>query len=686
MQLSAWVEKRLLEKNPKFYLNFDHLEFRLAEGFWPKFGFSIKGLKLSSKDPCLTQSQIYVSEAYFPIRFRSFIERQVSFSDIKAGQVDFHYSEPLCNSQISETASLNPPSHLDVEVPSVQEQSTRVLNTLRTFIENRFLKELNNSRKWFDSLYFESLYIFKGQPQKEGVKFDNFFIDINRYSDRVVINAQTSYKSEKYFIEDLKPLDLEFTLAQEKIYLQGQGRFKEGEINLHGNLDIPTEEFSVKLESKYFPVGEIIKAFGENYQAARNLKTRLLWFSCIASAQGFIGDYKNLQIQAKNCGLRGEAGKLFTQEIVFYPFMAWQVEPFQADVQDFSLKYVMDLLSTPNVDGLFADLGRLDGTLDYDDKNLRFVGKLKKVEFIFSHRGKKRLQVLREVLGELNWQNQRFSGIINEVNLSGGEFSGVVSFNLDDQFNNGLLQVKVDSLLFNKSVLKLLTDIELTPLQIYGKMSIKDSHLQEWQGYIGLAKIQQTHWHAKTAKIDTKYSPHFWDFGITMEDLILMPGHTFFERINKMFLIETPPEQFHFSKIKINMHIQDQEVLWKEFSAEEKTQGIILSSAGEWTPSQQMTGWITIEKETKKRLPWEMRGSPTDPILSPSIKLLKAIRPPNSTVKIEESMDSFQRQEAFDKIILSRKAKPPKGFTEKLVETAKKWMPDFKKDESSSDK
>ena len=147
-QLSAWVEKKLVEKNPKFYLNFDHLEFSLADGIWPKFGLYVKGLKLTSKDPCITQSQLTISEVYIPIRINTLFKKSISFSDIVGKKVEFVYKEAVCNSSFSDS-HLRPPMPTLPMDTQIEEESHKVLNEIRDFVENRFLKELSNSRNWF---------------------------------------------------------------------------------------------------------------------------------------------------------------------------------------------------------------------------------------------------------------------------------------------------------------------------------------------------------------------------------------------------------------------------------------------------------------------------------------------------------------------------------------------------------
>ncbi|MCB9024879.1 MAG: hypothetical protein H6625_01055 [Bdellovibrionaceae bacterium] len=678
-QLSSWVEKKLTEKNPKFFLNFDQLEFRLADGAWPKFGLYIKGLKLSSKDPCITQSQLTISEVYLPIRFSSFFQRRVSFSDIEADKVEFVFGEPLCNSNTRENVSLTPPTPQNTTPPTVEEQSTIALNAVRSFVENRFLIELNNSRQWFQSLLFKNFHIYIENHNREGILFNNFFVDLNEYDDKLLISTQVSYRSQKYLVEDLKPLALDFTLSKEKIYLKGIGRFKEGELSLHGNLDIPTEEFSIKFESKYFPMGEIIKTFVRK-DLTEGWSSRLLWFSCQASAQGLIGDYKNIQIVAKQCGLRGEAGKLYTKELIFYPFMSQHAEPFVAEVEEFSFKYLSEILGGKKLDSTFTDWGKLDGILEYNNNQLRFKGKLKNMEVIFSHKSKKRLQLIREVKGEVSWEKQRVSGIINEMDLAGGEFSGIISFNMDEQFRSGIIQTKVDNLLLNRSVIKLLMDAELTPLQIYGKMSLKNGILEEWQGYLGSAQLSSSLVLAKNIKVDTKYSGNYWDVGLKVETIEVQPSGSFYEKLNRLLIQDIHPDKYSFSKFKMNLKWLDQEGEWKELSTLENEQKILISSSGKVHKNQQISGWINIEKEDKKWMPWEVTGSYSNLEFSPSVKLLKAIRPDNSTVKIDDKMEAQQRIDAFEKIMISRKSLKPKGFTEKIVDSAKKWMPEFKKE------
>ena len=675
-QLSVWVERLLVEKDPKFYLNFDHLEFTLAEGMWPKFGFYVKGLKLTSKDPCISQSQLSISEVYFPIRLSSFYEGNVSFSDIEAKEVEFIYKEPVCNSRVS-IADLTPPRPVQPEATEVEERSSRILNEVRDFVENRFLKELANSRQWFYTLSFDKFHLYKSEPELEGLIFDKFRMDLNRYKQKVFVSTQVAYKSKKYLLDDFKPLDLEFVLSQKDIHIKGQGRFKEGELNLHGNLNIPTEEFKLHFASNYFPVGEIVKSIHTMKGMTEGINPRLLWFSCKASAEGLIGDYKNTQVKANSCGLRGEAGKLFTEEIIFYPFLDRHIEPFTADVENFSLKYFSEIVGGSNLDSTFTSWGVLDGQLEFNNDQLRFIGALKKVEAIFSREGKKRLQLIREARGEVSWQNKRVSGIIKEMDITGGEFAGVISFNLDENFKNGIVQTKIEKVKLSRPVVRLYLNIESTPLQIFGKMSIKDGLLEEWQGYLGMAELRQANYKAEKIKVDTKYSGHIWDLGIKVDSINVPSGSTMFENIEKLLLIEGSPEKFDFSKINASLQIHKDSGEWKELSAREENLAVILSSGGKWEGVKKVIGWLNVEKEQKKWMPWELTGSLKKVEFSPSTQLLKAIRPQNSTVKLDDKMSAGQRREAFKKIMSRRKGAKLKGFTEKVVDTAKKWIPDF---------
>ncbi|MCB0356088.1 MAG: hypothetical protein KDD40_03725, partial [Bdellovibrionales bacterium] len=654
-----------------------HLEFLLADGIWPKFGLSVKGLKLTAKDPCVSQSQLTVSEVYLPIRLSSLFSKNVSFSDIQADVVKFHYMDPVCNSSFDKSSSLSPPHPHEDETYRVEEHGIHLIGSLRDFVENRFVKELTNSRQWFYTLNFKKLYLLKGEGEEEGLLLDNFLMDLNKFEQKVVILTQLSYLSPKYTIDELRPVDLEFVLSQENLQLQGQGRFKEGELSLRGSLDIPTEEFKMHFESNYFPVGEIIKSINAVKGITQGINPRLLWFSCKASAEGMVGDYKNIQVKASQCGVRGESGKLFTNEIIFYPFLKKPIEPFTAEVEKFSLRYLSEIMGGSKLESTFTSWGHLDGQLEFNNEQLRFIGSLNNIEAIFSQMGKKRLQHIREARGEVVWQDDRVSGIINEIDITGGEFLGVISFNMDERFRSGVLQAKIDKVILSRPVMRLYLELEPSPFEIFGKMSFKNGELEEWQGIIGVPQLSFNHIAAKKLKLETKYSGHIWDLGVKLTELNIESESAAFARLKQLLIIEKEVDNFNFKKLHAVVQIFQEGGEWKEASAREENLNILMSSAGKWSSAHQILGWLNVEKRKKKWMPWELAGTWNQIEFSPSIQLLKAIRPTNSTIKLENKMSAQLRREAFDKIMDRRKGLPLKGFTEKVVDTAKKWIPDF---------
>ncbi len=680
-QLSKWVENRISEKKPKFYLNFDHLEFKLSDGMWPKFGFQARGLNISSRDLCQSQSQLGLREAYIPINIFRLFRGEVKFSDIETRGVRFLYREPLCNSQVEAESLLRPPTPLDLKSREETVGSSSSAHFFKKFMANRFIKELKNSRKWFDSLELHDVEIVLDSESPQTILISKLSVDLNKYVDKMIVYGQFQPTLQDLKIEGWRPFNFEVLVSSSEISLLSRGRLREGEVNILGNLAPETGNFHLQLDFKYFPLIELFKTIGSFKSFTGYVEPKLSWFSCHISLSGAVHDYRNAFVQLGDCGVKGESGKIFTDNVSIAPFGDFKYEPFQVDIQDFPMVYILEVLKLSfNLEPSSAIInwGKVDGYLDFQKEGVKFVGKIKNLEASVSFRDKKRLQLVRVIDGEVEWKGGRTSGIINNIDIDGGEFEGLLSFNFDQQLLSGVIQSHIKSVKMNRHINNQLFVLDPTPFEILGKVRVKNRKLEELQGVIGVSSAHRAGVKIEKIKVDTKYSQSYWDLRVKAETVQIDRSNSLHAELKKVFILEDSDEDFFIENLRGTLLLgSNYQGEWLGVYAREKNLGILLSSQAKWNELGELKGWLNVEKKNKKWLTWDLFGNILNIRFSPSLSLLKSIRPEHSTVNLSVDLSLEDRIGAFDKIMISRRGEELKSFKEKIMDTARSWVPDF---------
>ena len=682
-QLAAWVETRLRQEDPKFNLAFDKIEFALSDGLLPAFGFRFTDLLISSKNPCVTRSQMQISSLYIPVKFFSIFSRKIRFSDIRAGTIKYSYNPAICNAANTEESKNDdgvgpPPSPVNKSEDNGAIPKTNKVQAIQSFFKNRFTIELKKTRNWFDSLTVDHIAVMKGENKDDWFTVDNLSTDLTDKKNELELYAQISYLGGSFFETKMEPVDANLILTSTEGHLSLSGKFKEGEVNSHLHVNFNSENYDFQAQMKYLPLGDLILNTKGLQKLRSRVKQRLLWFSCSINATGDVNERKKLTLNAQNCGVSGEAGRIQSDKFQIMPFAEKKVEPFSVIIDKFSLKYLVELMGGKALSGLLTDSGKVSGVLNVDShESLNFVGDVSDLEIMFTNQKRRRLQIVHDVSGKISLNKERLSGYIDKIDISGGKFEGILSFNVDRHLSNGLMQLKIDSLQFADQISNLMFYGKASPLQIYGQAKFENGRVSEWRGNFGFAKVDGDDWSLDELKADSHFNDGKFEARVRVKSISANKNSLVYATLSPLYLRKINTVDVQLDDMIFNLEITSAGGKWFKFKGADNKNNLLFASSAQWDTDNQLSGWVSVDFPKKKLLNWDVAGQLNAPYFVPSIGLLEELAGKSSTVKLDKGMSEEKRVEVLDRILESKSKSQLQSFSKTVVETAKKWIPGF---------
>jgi hypothetical protein len=668
-QLASWVEKELYKQDPKFTLSFDEIKFQLSDGAIPRFGFYTKGLSLSSKDPCTFRSKLYVEEVYFPLKIENLLKGKVSFSDIIANKVDLIYSDPICNSTLDNQEQLLNPEQIQ---NSQKDRYDIGLNNLREFADNRFLKDLINSRRWFNTLNFTEFNIYHTEKTNFKMVVNKFKLDVISVKENVSLQGEVTFDTEFLNLKKFKPLSFDILISNKELIFGSKGKFQEGSLEIHGELNFNSEDYFLEIKTSSFPIAEVLKSFEDPDSELSKMRTRFIWLDCIAKAQGKVSEITKLQINSDMCVVKSHTGQLKAKLIKIEPFSEKIVKQFEVNINKFSSSDLFQFFLVPVNNDLISNWGLLTGELKFDNK-FHFQGKLNNLELVFKNDNQKRLQLINDIELNLFLDRNKFFGEIVNMKIQEGLFNGSISFNFKRLLMDGLILLKIKSLHFNRYVTQLLGELEHSPLEIYARLSLKEGKINEFQGIVGALKLEGHGIQIQKLKLDSKLSPGFWDFRARADKIKFLATSKFAQLTNKLFLVKDPNESLELDNIKGNFQYYNQEMSWSNIYAYYLPSNSVCSSEGKYS-NNKVKGWVNVSNNYEKWNTWEIISQDDEVLFVPTFDLLKKIKPINSTVNIENIKTPEEKIKAFEKIRKDNKHERSEGIIDQTISIVKKFL------------
>lgn len=689
-QVENYIRKQVELRKPKFDVEFSQAQLTLSRGWVPRLGLQLNNLKLTSNNICLNPVNLSVDEVYIPVHVFRFLDGAIQFLKIEFGNIDVVGLEKPGNCQALKLESpdkevVSQDAKQDSIVPETETKTMasnrpfdRFMERFNSFINNRWSKELENTRKWLTGISAEKITFRFGADSVKKHIIRDFEFDAGKKGTFVEASFYYSPDSEVIYHQPLHDIRVNVEVDEGLMRVNGSSGYKEGRWNFSGELLLESNQFQLRSELKTVPVAEVFQGFSRSGILPNVKGSRPIWLSCQKNLKGSLIDWTEAKLEVSECVVSGELGAIRLSKSTLQPFKKpLTYKPFKVQLTRFSLENLLDAFNKKPPFNIFHQMGFVTGEITFSGiQEIQFLGNIEDVSLVFTLNDKKQYQKVKNISGELMFRDDRFSGQVNSMEIDQGEFEGKLSLNLDRKFRDGLIQASISRLSVHPEVLRFLQLDGVSHFEIYGQGDVHEGSVVSWNGSVGFPKMEDKGIVLSTTKFKSQWSHNRWKGNLVSKSANIQNSHPLFKILYPLYLEENAhSDHIQLRDLETEIEVDPEKFRWSRGKAWDADKDIVFATEGEFLKTGELKGDIVVDFPVLKLLSWDISGTFENPMIAPSVKMLKELakkKPElNTPTAIEFVSEKFYLPKAFQ----GNPAESLKRIGNSVIDSAKKILP-----------
>ncbi|MFS4460092.1 hypothetical protein [Bdellovibrio sp. HCB2-146] len=478
-RVKAQIEKAASHIHKDVKVSFDSAEFILSEGILPRFSIVITNIKMESSQVCWMAPTLNIDELRLPLSVWGLITGRAPVESVEAQVVTLNLREEFKNC-----------SDKDHVEQVTQSQGSKPLVTLSpSEAEEKYRNDVR-------SLYVREFNIAADKYPQYRSQLLDFSVRVKSFEPRVIeVRAKTHLLKDNQVGDYLSHANLymEYKESPDKI-LQSHffGNWREGHYSFIANYNLSDHRLTVETDLKHIPLSQILSILQKYDLASKELNGKQVWMSAKARWVGPIEDLKNAPLNVRDLNVEGDLGEMRVDQMEFTRLSPIEYKPIRIDVRRLDVEKLLVLLNRPADARILGALGQFSGVAEIrSDQMMRLQGEHKGLEFIFSNKSERQLQVIDRMMGEIALRGDQWLISVNRVEPRGGSFLGEVKLTADRDFKNIEVKSHVDELAFTSAVQNLMTQGgEVGSMSLDGELKIQNGQLDKAKGLLRVQNMR----------------------------------------------------------------------------------------------------------------------------------------------------------------------------------------------------
>ncbi|WP_413612230.1 hypothetical protein [Bdellovibrio sp. HCB-110] len=600
-RVAARIEKAASHIHKDIKVKFASAQFSLSDGILPRFAVIISQVHMESEQKCWASPILEVDELRLPLSFWNVIRGQAPVQNIEANNVrlvlreDFKNCDPQ-EEQSTEVSKAPPP----LVTLSPSEQSKKYRNDVRGV---RVQKLEISSEKY---------------PQFHSELF-NFVVKVKSFEPKVIeVTAKT------HLLKDAQVGDY---LSHANLYVQYKespeatiqshffGNWREGHYSLIANYTMDEQLLAIETDLKHIPLSQILAIMQKYNLASKELNGRQVWLSTKARMVAPLDEIRNSPVEVRDLRLEGDLGEMRVDRMDISSVEPLRYSPVMVDVKKLDVGKLLVLLNRPKNTSMLGELGVFSGRAEIvSDRKMKMTGEHSGLQFVFSNKGQRELQVIEHMVGDIALQDDDWSFHIKRVEPRGGSFIGDVKMKADRDFQDIEVKTRVEEVSLDPAVQKLMTnggDIGL--LSLDGDIKIKKGQMTYLKGLLRVdsMNVEGLSFEKTKASVDWSHGEIVLNTQVkSLQVASASPGAEILKQV-------TEPVWWNQGALRLTtltgqFHLKNRaDLSWKNFQGQVGKSGRLLTD-GSWNESGDLKGSVHA-KEGKNHKKWVIEGTREKP-------------------------------------------------------------------------
>ncbi len=595
-RLAARIEKAASHIHKDVKVSFGSAHVSLSNGILPRFAVIISNVRMESSQTCWAAPVMEIDELRLPLSFLNLIQGRAPVRVVEANSVtltlrdDFKDCDPTDPEQIP--ASRPRPA----VTLSPSEQSQKYRNDVR-------------------GISVRTLKITSAKHPQYSTELMNFAVKVKSFEPKVIeVTAKT------HLMKDSQVGDY---LSHANLYLQYKespeaavqahffGNWREGHYSVIANYTLGDQLLAVETDLKHIPLSQILAILQKYQLASRDLNGRQVWMSSKARMAGPVDEIRTLPLEIRDLRLEGDLGEMHVEKINIGSLEPLKYEPILVDVKKLDIEKLLVLLNRTKQTSILGHLGSFTGRAEIvSDQKMRMSGEHAGLEFVFSNKGQRELQVIESMVGDIALDQDQWSFQIKRVEPRGGVFVGDLSLRADRDFKAVAVKTHIDELQLALPVQKLMTNGgEIGLMSLDGDLRFGEGKVQSLKGLLRLNSMD-----VEGVALGKTRASFDWSKGEVLLNA----------QVQSMKVSPNSPTAEVLRPVTLNSWWHDgvlnlsgltgqlgaksaKDFSWKGFQAQASKTGK-LSTEGSWNEEARLKGHVQV-KDGKIQRRWQIQGT-----------------------------------------------------------------------------
>ncbi|HEX7673506.1 MAG TPA: hypothetical protein VF412_05015 [Bdellovibrio sp.] len=603
-RVSAQIEKAAGHIHKDIKVRFDDAQVSLSDGILPRFSVVIKNAEMESDQACWMSPILQIDELRLPISIWGLVTGHSLIKAVEADNVTLTLRGNIKDCERKqEEAKEEKPAPAPLVTLSQNQQAEKYQNAVNELSIRDFKIVLNE------------------YPQYPSELLD-FVVKVKSFEPKVIeVTAKTHLLKDESVGDYLSHANL-FIEYKESPEQQVQshffGNWREGHYSMIANYTIADHLLNIETDLKHIPLSQVLSLLQKYNLVSKDLNGKQVWISANARMTADAQKLREAPLEVKNFLVEGDLGEMYSEQITFTSLDPLKYRPIGIDVKKMRVNQLLNFLNRNQSHKILGDLGSFSGRAEIKSENsIHLAGEHTGLEFIFSNKGQRELQVIDRMLGDIDLQGDFWTFQVNRVEPRNGTFLGNVKMKADRDFKTVDLKAHIDEITFAPAIQKLMTNGgEVGLASVNADAKVENGNLSYLKGLLRIDNMNIEGMEFGKTRGEFDYSKNEILMNTKVQNLkvgLQSPGAVVMRQItqpewwvDQALDIQDMNGQFHFKDLK---HLQ-----WRNFQGK-MGKDHKFSVDGAWDELGQLKGSVQVrDGKTVKR--YSLDGNREQPVLT----------------------------------------------------------------------
>jgi hypothetical protein len=615
-KVKSMIEDAASRMHKDVQVQFEGAQISLSRGLLPRLAVIVSKVKMESANECWMKPELTADEVRLPLSFWALIQGENPITQVEAGQVRIDLRSVYKNCEVS---------------PSQQKDVAPKIKQFVTLKEGAGPAKGDRGTPQVEAILIDQLKIF-APNLAEPLDLSAFAIRLKSNSPRVVeMTAKTHLMKDDLVGDYLSHATVwgeysEFPRAT--LQTRVSGNWREGSYHLKASYGMTEEELTSELDLKHIPLSQVFQVLKKFQWLKEDLNGRQVWVSLNAQSSMTKSNLKTAKMQIKDLRLEGDLGDLSVAETRVVSLDPIRYIPFTVDIRRLSAERLFTLLNRPHRAPMLGQLGTFDGTAEVmDQDHIKLSGIHKGLEFIFSNKGQREVQVLKEIAAQMSLEKDHWQIKVSRFVPDQGAFDGQVQIHADRDLKSLEIKAKATEIRLAPNVVRLMTaGGQMGALNGDMTMRFHDGRVDYVKGVLNSESLDVEGVRTEKARLNVDFVGGEVQTQAQIQRLAVTAGSPAFQTLKNLIELDWMTEnRLQLKNLSAQFHSKSFKVLsWKNFSAQLEKGGR-LTSEGEWNAEGELSGQVQAQAVGKINHKWSLGGQRDEPLFTPvdSIKKQK---------------------------------------------------------------